>query len=170
MQTTLRIGDKVVYPAHGVGEVTAIERREISGFDQTFYVLSIMNTGMTVLVPTNNARSTGMREVIDASQVNSVFRTLRRKASKMPKVTWNRKQREYTEKIKAGSIHGVAEVFRELSLIGANKELSFSERKLLDTVRGLLVTEIACAKACPAEEVQLKMDAIFAKYRSAEAA
>lgn len=170
MQTTLRIGDKVVYPAHGVGEVTAIERREISGLKQTFYVLRILNSGMIVLVPTNNARSSGLREVIPAEKVNSVYRTLRKKATKTPKVTWNRKQREYTEKIKAGSIHGVAEVFRELSLIGATKELSFSERKLLDTVRGLLVTEIACARSCPAEEVQLKMDAIFAKYSAAEVA
>ena len=162
MRTTLKIGDKVVYPAHGVGEVEGIEKRDISGHKQTFYVLRFTDSGMTVLVPTNNARDVGLREIIDAKQVNAVFRTLRKRANKEPRVTWNRKHREYADKIKSGSIHEVADVFRELKTVSANKELSFSERKMLDTVRNLLVSEIACAKDCAPEEIDAKLDKIFA--------
>ncbi len=161
MQTSLKIGDKAVYPAHGVGEVTAIEKQKIAGYEQTFYVLRILANGMTVLVPTNAVRQVGLREVITESQVDKVFSVLREKEISVDSGTWNRRHREYVEKLKTGSIFEVAKVFRDLSLVSGYKELSFGERKLLDTARSLLVSELACAKDCTADDVGKKLEKLF---------
>ena len=76
---TFKIGDKAVYPAHGVGEVTAIENREISGTSQTFYILRILDNGMKIMIPTNNVRQVGLREVISKEKVKKVFNILKEK-------------------------------------------------------------------------------------------
>jgi CarD family transcriptional regulator len=163
MTTSLKIGDRAVYPAHGVGEVTAIETQEIAGYEQTFYVLRILANGMTVMVPTNAVRQVGLREVIDADQVKRVFDVLKEKEISVDAGTWNRRHREYVEKLKTGSIFEVAKVFRDLCLVGDSKELSFGERKLLDTSRSLLISELACAKDCAPAEVGAKLDKMFPK-------
>ncbi|MEO0815244.1 MAG: CarD family transcriptional regulator, partial [Myxococcota bacterium] len=95
---TFKVGDKAVYPAHGVGEVTAIENREISGMTQTFYILRILENGMKIMIPTNNVRQVGLREVIGKEKVTKVFRILREKGLSVDTTTWNRRYREYMEK------------------------------------------------------------------------
>src|SRR5512136_2436096 len=99
---TFKVGDKAVYPAHGVGEVVAIESKEISGHSQTFYVLKILDNGMKVMIPTSNVNSIGLREVIRPQQVDEVFAILRKKEKAVDSTTWNRRYREYMEKIKTG--------------------------------------------------------------------
>jgi CarD family transcriptional regulator len=161
MQMTLKIGDQAVYPAHGVGEVMAIENREISGEQQTFYILRILDNGMKIMVPTNNVRNVGLREVIGKEQVDKVFKILREKDSRVNTTTWNRRYREYMEKIKTGSAFEVAEVLRDLYLVRGDKDLSFCERKLWDTARGLLIKELAVAKACDDVEIEKEFEKIF---------
>ncbi len=161
MTTSLKIGDKAVYPAHGVGEVTAIETQEIAGFEQTFYVLRILANAMTVLVPTNAVRRVGLREVITAREVKRVFDVLKDERISVDTGTWNRRHRVYVEKLKSGSIFEVAKVFRDLCRVADGKELSFGERKLLDAARSLLINELACAKACAPDEVSAKLDELF---------
>jgi CarD family transcriptional regulator len=161
MQTTFKIGDKAVYPAHGVGEVTAIENREISGQQQTFYILRILDNGMKIMIPTNNVRQVGLREVIGKDKVDKVFKILREKDLSVATTTWNRRYREYMEKIKTGSVFEVAEVLRDLYLLKSDKDLSFCELKLLDTARGLLIKELAVAKSCDEEEVEREFKKIF---------
>jgi CarD family transcriptional regulator len=161
MQTTFKVGDKAVYPAHGVGEVTAIENREISGQSQTFYILRILDNGMKIMIPTNNVRQVGLREVIGRDKVNKVFEILREKDLSVDTTTWNRRYREYMEKIKTGSVFEVAEVLRDLYLLKSDKDLSFCELKLLDTARGLLIKELAVAQNCDEEEVEQEFKKIF---------
>jgi CarD family transcriptional regulator len=156
-----KIGDKAVYPAHGVGEVTAIEDREISGMCQTFYILRILDNGMKIMIPTTNVRQVGLREVIGADKVEKVFNILREKGLSVDTTTWNRRYREYMEKIKTGSVYEVAEVLRDLYLLKTDKDLSFCELKLLDTARGLLIKELAVAKNCDEEEVESEFRKIF---------
>ncbi|MDO8644723.1 MAG: CarD family transcriptional regulator, partial [bacterium] len=98
-QDMFRPGDKAVYPAHGVGEVQSIETREISGNRKTFYILKILDNGMTIMVPTDNVKSVGLREVIDSDQVNEVFAILKERDVQVDNQTWNRRYREYMEKI-----------------------------------------------------------------------
>ena len=161
MQATFKIGDKAVYPAHGVGEVTAIEDREISGHCQTFYILRILENGMKIMIPTQNVRQVGLREVISIEKVTKVFKILRKKDLSVDTTTWNRRYREYMEKIKTGSVFEVAEVLRDLYLLKTDKDLSFCELKLLDTARSLLIRELACAKNCDEEDIEDEFRVIF---------
>lgn len=159
---TFRIGDKAVYPSHGVGEVMGIEAREVSGREQRFYILRIADSGMTVMVPTENIDSVGLREVIPTREVKKVFAILRSKDVPSVRQTWNRRYREYMEKIKTGSLFEVAEVLRELSLLRGRKDLSFSERKMLETARALVVQELAVARRTAEARIAREIDAIFA--------
>jgi len=154
-------GDKAVYPAHGVGEVKAIETREISGNKQTFYILKILDNGMTIMVPTQNVKSVGLREIIGEDQVEEVYEILSERDITVDNQTWNRRYREYMDKIKSGSVYEIAEVLRDLSLLKFEKELSFGERKMLDTARSLLVKELAIAQGMGEEEVLKEIQKIF---------
>jgi CarD family transcriptional regulator, regulator of rRNA transcription len=156
-----KVGDKAVYPAHGVGEVTGIETREISGRRNDFYILRILESDMKVMVPTDNATSVGLRGIIPKAEVKKVFEVLRRKTITVAKQTWNRRHREYMEKLKTGSVYEIAEVLRELSLLRVKKDLSYSERKVLETARSLLVQELALARRTKESRIESELDAIF---------
>jgi CarD family transcriptional regulator len=158
---TFNIGDKAVYPTHGVGEVTGIEHHEVSGLHKTFYILRIFDTGLTVMIPTENITAVGLREVIPQTDVKKVFAILKRKDLVLSRQTWNRRHKEYVDRIKTGSVFEVAEVLRELSLLRVTKDLSFSEKKVLETARSLLVQELAIAKRTKESQIARKIDAIF---------
>ncbi len=142
---SFKIGDKAVYPAHGVGVIEGIETREIAGTTQTFYVLKIMENGMTIMVPTRNADNIGMREVIAGDKIDAVFDILKERGVKLDSQTWNRRYREYMGKIKTGSVFEVAKVLRDLSILKTTKSLSFGERKMFDIAKSLLVKELSVA-------------------------
>jgi len=156
-----KIGDVAVYPAHGVGKVHSIEEREIAGNKHKFYILKILDTGMTIMVPTGNVRSVGLREVINESEVDIVYAILRERDISINEQTWNRRYREYMDKIKTGSVFEIAEVLRDLCLIKVSKELSFGERKMLDTARSLLVKELAVAKRQSEAKIEKELEHIF---------
>lgn len=156
-----KVGDMAVYPAHGVGKIDSIETREISGNEHKFYILKIMDNGMTIMVPTGNGRKVGLREVIGESEVDIVYDILRERDIAIDNQTWNRRYREYMDKIKTGSIYEVAEVLRDLSTLRYQKELSFGERKMLDLARTLIVKELSVAQEMDEDEVEESIDEIF---------
>ena len=158
---TFKVGDKAVYPAHGVAEVVAIERKEISGHEMVFYVLKILDNGMKVMIPTSNVKAVGMREIISSVEAEEVFKILRKKEKVVESTTWNRRYREYMEKIKTGSVYEIAEVLRDLFLLRVDKELSFGERKMLDTARSLLLKELSLATSQTELSEQEEVKAIF---------
>ncbi len=150
-----KVGDMAVYPAHGVGVIERIENREISGCQEDFYVMRILETKMIIMIPSSNAANVGLREIIDQDEVSKIFSILKRRdISVNGNQTWNRRYREYMDKIKSGSVFEVAEVYRDLTTIKQDKELSFGERKMLDTARSLLVKEISLAKNMKEEDVE----------------
>ncbi len=157
-----KVGDVAVYPAHGVGKVHSIEEREIAGNKHKFYILKILDTGMTIMVPTSNVRSVGLREVINESEVDIVYEIMRERDISINEQTWNRRYREYMDKIKTGSIYEIAEVLRDLMLLRYEKELSFGERKMLDTARTLIIKELAISQEVSEEEIAEEIDEIFA--------
>lgn len=157
-----KVGDIAVYPAHGVGKVHSIEEREIAGNKHKFYILKIIDTGMTIMVPTGNVRNVGLREVINDSEVDIVYDILRERDISINEQTWNRRYREYMDKIKTGSIYEIAEVLRDLMLLRYEKELSFGERKMLDTARVLIIKELAIAQDEDEETVAMEVEEIFA--------
>jgi CarD family transcriptional regulator len=142
---TFNVGDNAVYPGYGVGKVTAIETKEILGNKQTFYSILILETGMKIMVPKDNVETVGLRPIISKDEANKVLEILKVKEVKIDNQTWNRRYREYMEKIKTGSVYEIAEVLRDLFLLKVDKELSFGERKMLDTARGLLLKELSLA-------------------------
>jgi CarD family transcriptional regulator len=158
---SFRIGDKAVYPAHGVAEVVNIEQREISGTAQRFYILRILENGMRIMVPMKNAGTVGLRAIVGKQEVKEVYDILRSKEVSVEGQTWNRRYREYMEKIKTGSLFEVAEVLRDLSLLKFDKDLSFGERKMLDMAKSLLVKELAVAKGAKEEKIARELDEIF---------
>jgi len=140
-----QVGDNAVYPGHGVGEVTAVDSKEIMGCKQVFYSIKIRESGMKVMVPKSNVENVGLRPIISQSQAAEVLAILKQKNVKIDNQTWNRRYREYMEKIKTGSVFEIAEVLRDLFLLKVDKELSFGERKMLDTARTLLLAELTLA-------------------------
>lgn len=162
MKQQFAVGDKAVYPVHGVAEVVGLENRDIGGSEIPVYILKIIETGMKIMIPTTNAGSVGLRDLISAKQVKEVISILKERDIPRDTQTWNRRYREYMEKIKTGSIFEIAEVMRDLSVLRLTKELSFGERKMLDTAKGLLTRELALAKGVEAAKITAEIDAIFA--------
>src|ERR1700683_2696339 len=158
---SFKVGDNAVYPGHGVGKVSAIETKEILGTKHTFYSINIIDSGMKIMVPKNNAEAVGLRPIISRDQANKVIEILRETNVKIDNQTWNRRYREYMEKIKTGSVYQIAEVLRDLFLLKVDKELSCGERKMLDTARSLLIKELALAKKIQEQKVEDEVREIF---------
>lgn len=156
-----RVGDKAVYPAQGVAEVMGIESREVSGNQETFYMLRLLDSDRRIMIPLSKAPTVGLRQVIGSEQVPEVFGLLKTKPARLSRQNWNRRYRGYIEKLKTGSVFDVAEVLRDLYLLRYQKPLSFGERRLLDTARELLVKELSVATQGPVGNVQRELEAIF---------
>jgi CarD family transcriptional regulator len=161
MEAAFGIGDKAVYPVHGVTEVIALERRDIGGSSVPVYILKVLESGSTIVVPTANAKAVGLRQIVTDAEIEEVFSLLGERPDVRNDQTWNRRQREYMDKLKTGSVFEIAEVLRDLSCLGVDKPLSFSERRLLDTAKNLLVQEIALARDRPASQIAIEIDTIL---------
>lgn len=149
-----RVGDKVVYPTHGIGQVNAIIRKSLGGTDMECYDILIIESGMRMWVPVDQVESKKLRPVVDKKTLDRVYDILKERSGKIDTQTWNRRYREYTQKIQTGSLYEMAEVFRDLSVLSAGKELSFGERRMLEKVEDLLVAEIAVAKSKPTDRIK----------------
>jgi len=157
-----KVGDSAVYPAHGVAIVKRIDEREVGGKTKKFYVLQVVENQMTIMIPTDNADAVGLREIISENEVSNVYKILKTRDVKIDQTTWNRRYREYMEKIKTGSVYEIAEVLRNLFLLRHSKDLSFGERKMLDQAKALLVKEISLATKLKEEIVDQEIQTIFA--------
>ena len=142
--------------------MVALEQRDIGGSKTPVYILKIIDTGLKIMVPTINAGSVGLRDLINSKQVKEVYSILKSRDVPRDTQTWNRRYREYMEKIKTGSVFEIAEVLRDLCVLRLSKELSFGERKMLDTARGLLTKELAIAKGVGEDKISGEIDAMFA--------
>ena len=155
------VGDLAVYPAHGVGMIEAVEKRVISGNSQSFYIMRILDNNMTIMIPTDNIKNVGLREIIDAKDIPKIYKILQERHVLPENQTWNRRYRDYMEKIKTGSVYEIAEVLRDLILLKNGKELSFGERKMLDTARNLLIKELSIARKTTEEVVEKDIFSCF---------
>jgi len=155
---SFQVGDKAVYPAHGVVEVTDIERKEVGGETQNFYILRMLDNGMKVMIPT---AANALREIMSPTAVEEVFDVLRENKLSVESTTWNRRYREYKDKIDSGDPKQIAEVLRDLYLLKNDKDLSFGERKMLDTAKALLVKELSIARDMKEDEVENEFVDIF---------
>lgn len=156
-----KVGDKAVYPGHGVGVIQAVETIDIGDERATMYVLKILDNGVTVRVPIQNAGALGMRNVISKEQVAKVYTVLKDRDVPADNQTWNRRYREYTNKIQTGDPLEVGKVLRDLALLRTTKNLSFGERKMYDKASTLLIQEIAVAMDTDEATIRTEIDTIF---------
>ncbi len=161
MEREFSIGEKAVYPAQGVAEVVGIEEKSISGTKIRFYVLKILDTEMKIMVPTQKAEQVGLRKLASTGDIKKVMEILGDTQVQMDKQTWNRRYRGFMEKIKTGSLFDVAEVYRDLSRLKTTKTLSFGEKRMLDTARGLIVKELAVAQSKAEVKIETKLEKLF---------
>ena len=156
-----KVGDKAVYPAQGVAEVVNIEEKDIAGNRQRFYVLRILDTDRKIMVPVSNASAVGLRQVISEQEIREIFDILRERTIAFDNQTWNRRYRGFMDKIKTGSIYDVAEVLRDLYRLKTDKQLSFGERRMLDTAKNLIVKELSVAKNTTEVKVEHELEKLF---------
>jgi CarD family transcriptional regulator len=156
-----KIGDLAVYPAHGVGRIESVESRQVSGKNQDFYIMKILENEMIIMIPVDKVSSVGLRDIIGVSEVTKVYDIMKKRDIPSDNQTWNRRYREYMEKIKTGSVYEVAEVLRDLYLLKEEKDLSFGERKLLDTAQSLLLKELSIAKKTDEGAIMSDINTIF---------
>lgn len=150
----LHVGDKVVYPMHGAGVIQGIEDCEIMGESKSYYVLMMPFGGMKVMIPMDNVEHVGLRGIIGSEEVEKVVEVLKMKPELTPGSSWNRRFNANLLKIKSGNIYDVAEVVRNLVQQDRLKKISTGERRLLDTAKQILVSELvlACEKDAAAVE------------------
>lgn len=154
-------GDMAVYPAHGVGVIKAVETKTVGGIDQSFYVLEILDNSMRIMIPTKSSTNVGLRAIVGEEEVGDILDILSDRTVELGAQTWNRRYRDYMEKIKTGSVHEVAVVLRDLFLLSVDKDLSYGERKMLDTAKNLLVKELSLAQDVDEDNVSRTIEAIF---------
>lgn len=160
------IGDLAVYPGHGVGQIKAIEQREVCEETQKFYIMVILDSNITIMIPKNNTTNVGLRQLVNEEEIKEVYNTLKKRRVKLSHQTWNKRYKQFHDKIKRGSLFEVAEVFRDLNLISINKELSFGERKMMETAKHLIVSELALARTLKESDVETEIQELFTSQES----
>ena len=146
-----KVGQKVVYPNHGIGTIEQIEQKQIGAVALPFYTLRLAATNSLVLVPVSNAIEVGLRRPISSGECESLFKTLAGDFA-TPANDWKDRFKENTEKMQKGNLLEIAEVLKSLLVLQAEKPLSFREKKMLDRARHMLVTELTMARRIPETE------------------
>ena len=157
-----RIGDRVVYPNQGVGVVEQISSRNLTGHQETYYLLKLSSNGLKVMVPMTNSVSVGLRRVARGSEIGTVLEYLDHTPAD-PHEDWKGRFKKNSEKMRNGSLQDVAEVFKVLLVLSQEKPLSFREKKMLDRAWRLLVDEIAIARRWSKRTVEAELSRVLSK-------
>ncbi len=163
-----KIGDKVVYPNHGVGVIEQIHYGMLNGRTERYYMLRILASGLKVMVPQTNACAVGLRSVIRNAETSQVLLFLEKgKYSSHP--DWKHRFKENSERMRTGSLIEVAAVLKSLVALSRTKPLSFREKKMLERAKFLLVSELATARNASAETIEGALVKSLAKAHLADA-
>jgi len=137
-----KIGDHVVYPAHGVGVVQGVEMQEVAGSSLELYVITFDHEKMTLRVPTRKAKTAGLRSLAEGNVVSQALTTLKGRA-RVKRTMWSRRAQEYEAKINSGDLISIAEVVRDLHRSDSQPEQSYSERQLYESALDRMAREVA---------------------------
>jgi CarD family transcriptional regulator len=161
----------VVYPAQGVGRVERIERRDIGGVGMELYIVRILSNNITLMVPVATAKNVGLRPLSGKEKAEAVLDSLKDRSGFTGHIgqNWNRRHREYSEKLKSGDLADVCDVLKELILISGEKELSFGERRLQEQAMALVTIELACILGQEADGVKTRIEGYFADIMQKDA-
>ncbi len=156
-----KIGDLAVYPAHGVGVIESYKKTVIAGQERSFLVMTILDNSMTIMIPQDNVEKVGLRKIIAPEKVEELFDILTEKEVTIEGKPWNKRFREYSERIKTGVPTEIAGVLRELVALKNEKGLSFGERKMFENVKSLLTREISIATKNSVESVSKQLTKVL---------
>jgi CarD family transcriptional regulator len=154
---TFQVGDKVIYPNHGLGVIERVETKTILGTTCGFYQLRMVANETTVLVPVDNAADVGLRRAIGDQEVNRLFALLG-DGKVDSQQNWKGRFKDNSERMRTGSIYDVAEVLKSLAYLSRSKSLSFREKRMLDRAKFLVISEISEVVAEPAANVEERVD------------
>ncbi len=146
-----KVGDQVVYPSHGVGEIIGEEVQVVGGGELRVFIISLPRDKVTLRVPVKRAASAGLRQLCSLDTFNKVFDVLQMK-SKTSKGMWSKRAQEYEEKINSGDVHSLAEVARDLHKNSDDPERSYSERVIYESAINRLAGEYAAVKGIEIEK------------------
>ncbi len=153
-------GDYIVYPKHGVGRVVEVEEQDIAGASLELYVVRFENERMTLRVPTNKAKTVGMRRLSNKATIQEAFQTLKGKA-RVKRTMWSRRAQEYEAKINSGDIVSIAEVVRDLHRKEDQPEQSYSERQIYEAALGRLARELAAVEDIDEESAMTRLEKVL---------
>ncbi len=148
-----KVGDKVIYPNHGIGVIEVIKRMEFDGVEMEFYQLRLSGNNTTVNVPVNKVQAIGIRTPIKTVDGEKLLKLLATNFVAPPS-DWKDRFKEFSEKMRSGDIFSVAEILKHLTYLGSLKPLSFREKRLLERARYLVISELTMASGKPQEKVE----------------
>ena len=157
-----RIGESIVYPAHGVGRIVGIDTQEVAGITLDLFVISFVKDKMTLRVPVTKATSVGMRKLTDAPTVKRALETVRGRA-RIKRTMWSRRAQEYEAKINSGDLISIAEVVRDLYRSDTQPEQSYSERQLYEAALDRMSREISSVSKISETEAVHQIEQNLAK-------
>src|SRR5690242_7110163 len=163
-ESVFHVGDKVVYPNHGVGVIEQISSRTIGATVEKFYLLNIKASSLKVMVPFHNVGSVGLRRVVKNGEIQKIMDFLT-DGDCLSSADWKDRFKENSEKMRTGSLLDVAAVLKGLLLLHQSKPLSFREKKMLERARYLLVSELAMAKNCEEAQIEQLLSKALAKSK-----
>ena len=167
-----KVGDVVVYPIHGVARIVNIRKEKIGDSDQLCYILETeiktANEKPVIKLPVDKVESNRVRKIVEEQEVPKIIEVLQKRGMKTDTQTWNRRHREYQEKMRSGSIFQAAEVYRDLSLLKGTKDLSHGERRLFDQAYNLLIKELSIAKRTEEKQIERTLNKIFQQSNAEE--
>ena len=158
------IGDKVVYPNHGVGIIEQISSRTIGASVEKFYLLKIKASSLKVMIPFNNVNSVGLRRVVRNGEIQKILEYLA-DGECLSNADWKYRFKENSDRMRTGSLLEVASVLKSLLMLNQSKPLSFREKKMLERARYLLVSEMAMAKNCEENHIEDLLSKALAKCK-----
>lgn len=162
---TFPAGYKVVHKTHGVGEIQGVESLTMGGQSQDYYILKILASGLMVRFPKINSPHV-IRELVSDDDIARIFAILG-EPPKTYSAIWNRRKKEFTDKIRSGSLFEIAEVLRDLSGKDRLRQPSYGEKEMIDRAKARLVSEISAAKCRVPGEVEHELDeALESKSRA----
>ena len=163
---TFGVGQSVVYPAHGVGKITGVEKQTVAGMDLEVYVVAFDQDKMILRVPTNRAEASGMRALAGSKLVEDALKTLGGKA-RIKRTMWSRRAQEYEAKINSGDLISIAEVVRDLHRGEDQPEQSYSERQLYESALDRMARELAAVENTDHDTAMERLAKSLAKKKAA---
>ena len=162
MNTDLKVGDKVIYPNHGLAVVENINQRDLGDRNVQFYQLRICSNNSLIMIPTEGINTVGLRKIITSKDVNKLYRILQNGLVDEYD-NWMGRYRENLEKMQSGSIFKVAEVLKNLFFLSNKKDLSYREKKMFSKARYLIVSELMEVQELPEQDIEKKLDRALSK-------